>query len=74
MTTGFKASLIGNGCTSPDGTMVHAPTDKIVTLAEYFAKSETGRLRDALFGLLECHPGEGEPGSPVFVARQALTS
>lgn len=72
MTTGFKAALIGNRCTSPDGSMVHDSTEKIVTLAEYFAKSETARLRDALHEarqVLVTACGETAPYIKIALAR-----
>lgn len=32
----IRATLVGTHCTSPDGTMIHAPTDKIIEIVFFY--------------------------------------
>jgi hypothetical protein len=37
MRADLRTALISNLCTSPDGTMIHAPTQKVIDLAVHVA-------------------------------------
>jgi hypothetical protein len=48
MKEAFHKALVGSACTSPDGTMIHAETVKVVELANYLAQSQSAALLVAL--------------------------
>jgi hypothetical protein len=61
----MRRALIGNRCTSPDGTMVHAETSKIVDIAVHLfffpatppAQHDEGAMRDTRPDIFACNVG-----------------